>query len=114
MKTNVDLTEDLVFQKNKLRTSRLKNKDVPVQMQNKVFLDIDNCINIDTEREKNAVTQGNKYRRQFYKEISVGFICCRCGKNLSYLPWLDRYGLCPECQRALNLQERGDFFERTY
>lgn len=107
MNDNIDLTENRDFQKRGIPSSILsKNRDR--KLNNSIFkgnLDIKLCIEIDTENEHGAFTQGDRDRRKFYKEVcNFGCYCERCGRNNKF-PW-DKFetGLCPQCDEEMDIE----------
>ena len=98
MKTNVDLTENNMFDN---RKSSLK----------RIFHNISE--DISGEDFQSLFIEGNKSRRgeirELRKAINTEYCDC-CGKKLNTKPWEFEIGVCNECKNNyLNKNDRNDW-----
>lgn len=120
MKLNIDLTENLDFNKpakenvqSSFRNLKTVKDDTLMfthsydksigKFFSKYILDIPYCINEDIEHnQKGGLTQGNGDRRKFIEyEDNPYYFCERCGRKKKY-PWEDfNRLLCPKCENDL-------------
>ena len=88
MKTNVDLTENNMFDNRKLNPKR-------------IFYNV--YDDISGEDTQSLVIEGNKNRRnevrELRKAISMKYCDC-CGKKLNAKPWKFEIGVCDECKNG--------------
>lgn len=113
MKTNVDLTENMIFSTHSNNEFHAENilfrntSNTVSRFEDVLFGEKPTYISYYSQNE--LITVGNASERKFFqivkKSISPLFCDC-CGKELKMVPWKQHTWLCPPCESKMIQQFR--------
>lgn len=113
MKTNVDLTENMIFSTHSSNDFHVENilfrniTNTVSRFEDVLLGEKNTCISYYSQNE--LITVGNALDRknyQFIKKSVSPLFCDCCGKELKIVPWKQHTGLCPHCESKMIQQFR--------
>jgi hypothetical protein len=115
MKSNVDLTQDMIFSNPRARINifSLRNllikKNYPWDMDKGTFSTIttDSLVLVGNKQNRKYIKMGRKY-------ASAELGCERCGANISQKPWNREGCLCIKCSQELSISYQEEKQPWTY
>ena len=111
MKSNVDLTENGIFSspnRGILKIIAMFEDYLPWDMEHKPH----EMRDFANDNEWRTFKSGSREDRKKFKEwegIENQYVCDRCGRSLTNIPWKRYYGLCDECEKELHEELKKDW-----
>ncbi len=111
MKRNIDLTQKQDFDNISNSFLEMISRSLQLRIHGNKYLpwranirhiNSDNDLKDSETSYDNVLITGNKTKRvqaRFYRSICKN-ICDCCGRQLDYIPWKRKFGLCEKCDKS--------------
>lgn len=123
MRRNIDLTENMMFSSPSMGARsinlRLMRKEFgrKLHLWNPYVWSNGKAKDSIIDRQKQLVPLGDREEREFIREcieMDSGNFCDCCGASLLVHPWARTYGLCPRCDKDIEINHNSHRIEMPW